>query len=151
MAAAFSSLQKYKKLKFEYRQGLNNRNATGNSGNEDHSEHWGTLTSAFVGRVGVSGAILADTDDKTELQDDTASFSASTSAKTKAGDPINELASAMKHGMTAIAASFVSDDSLLSLVRDLQDNLKKTQFVNQQIQSQQLALLQSLVAKMSKA
>lgn len=57
---------KYKILKCEYRQGKEARTDTGNNGNEDESEIWGILNSAFAGRTGIGGATLADADNDSD-------------------------------------------------------------------------------------
>lgn len=137
-------LNKYKKLKCEYRQGKTARQQTGNGGREDDSELWGILNSAFAGRTGVGGAVLADADNGTESADEDFSFS-SPESKQKAAAPMANLADAMKEGMTAIATSLGSDDKLARVLHEL----KESQEASRELQGRQLALLELLVTKLN--
>ncbi|KUF82264.1 hypothetical protein AM587_10000733 [Phytophthora nicotianae] len=135
---------KYKKLKCEYRQGKEARTDTGNDGNEDESELWGILNSAFAGRTGIGGATLADADNDSDCVEEEKSFSSSNSRQ-KAATPIASLAAAMKDGMTAIAASMGTDDKLVEVLHDL----RAAQEAARDLQARQLTLLEHLVSKMA--
>lgn len=103
------------------------------------------LNDAFGGRAGISGVVLGDVDDESDSQAEEMSFKASRSKQKST--PVNELASAMMFGMSAIAASMKpdTDHSMLDALKDLQ----KTQKEGQAIQERQLALLEALVRKLT--
>ncbi|GMF29318.1 unnamed protein product [Phytophthora fragariaefolia] len=118
-------LNKYKKLKCEYRQGKAARQQTGNDGHEEDTELWGILNSAFAARTGVVGAILADADDAIDPTDEDMSF-ASPDSKHKPAAPMT-LADAMTEGMTAIAASLGSEDKLAGVLQELKESHEASQ------------------------
>ncbi|GMF47061.1 unnamed protein product [Phytophthora fragariaefolia] len=137
-------LNKYKKLKCEYRQGKAARQQTGNDEHEEDTELWGILNSAFAARTGVGEAILADANDAIDSTDEDMSF-ASPESKHKAAAPMTSLGDGMKEGMTAIAASLGSEDKLAGVLQEL----KEFQEASQALQARQLTLLELLVTKIS--
>ncbi|OWZ14107.1 hypothetical protein PHMEG_00012457 [Phytophthora megakarya] len=126
-------------------QGVIARSHTGNEGQEDDSELWGILTSAFGGRTGIGGTTIADGDTVSDETDEELSFDSQENRQRTSITPIASLAEAMKDGMSAIAASLGPDDKLVDVLQEL----RASQVTSQDLQRQQLILLQQLVMKIN--
>lgn len=150
--------QKYRKLKCIYRKEKREEGKTGNcarSLREIDDGLWSILHDAFSGKVGISGEVLLDShldggeSDSSVVDHDSGDADrppADAPGKGKLS-PIESLATSMRSGMEAIAASLSArtspDDGLGSLAATLERHHEETR----RFQAIQLQLLQQLLAR----
>ncbi|DAZ99626.1 TPA: LOW QUALITY PROTEIN: hypothetical protein N0F65_001454, partial [Lagenidium giganteum] len=127
--------RKYKCKKCDYRKGKRASTQTGNIDREDESKLWGILTRAFAWHTGIATTSLGDGDDGASDGEEI-SFKSPVARARKS--PVSVFASAMKEGMTVIASSMGSDQSVAAVPQDIKQH-KQTAL---QIQERQLRILE---------